>query len=68
MRSEGVWSENEVLSKDELQQITGMMLEWFSRRASWRDFTASVQVFNQLDRWVEALGKGMDLEEYVGTT
>jgi hypothetical protein len=69
MRSEGVWSENEVLSKDELQEVTQMMLKWFSRRASWRDFDASVlvQVFNQLDRWVEAFGKGVDLEEYVGT-
>jgi hypothetical protein len=43
------------------------MLEWFSRKASWRHFTASVlvQVFNHLDRWVEAFGKGVDWEEYV---
>ena len=69
MRSEGVWSENVALSKEELQQVTQMMLEWFSRRASWCHFDASVlvQVFNQLDRWVEAFGKGMDLEEYVRT-
>lgn len=69
MRSEGVWSENVALSKEELQQVTQIMLEWFSRRASWCHFDASVlvQVFNQLDRLVEAFGKGMDLEEYVRT-
>jgi hypothetical protein len=43
-----------------------MMLEWFSQRASWRYYTASilVQVFNQLDRWVEAFGKGIELEDW----
>jgi hypothetical protein len=41
------------------------MLEWFFRRASWRYFTASilVQVFNQLDRRVESLRKGIELED-----
>jgi hypothetical protein len=48
MRSEGIWKENTALSEGEAQQVTQMMLEWFSRRASWRHYTASVlvQVFN----------------------
>jgi hypothetical protein len=67
MRSEGIWTENAVLSEEEVQQVTQMMLEWFSQRASWRDFTASVlvQVFNQLDRWIEAFKKGAELEDWL---
>jgi hypothetical protein len=66
MRSEGIWSENGALSEEEIQQVTQMMLEWFSRRASWRHFTASVlvQVFIQLDQWVDAFGKGVELEDW----
>jgi hypothetical protein len=44
MRNEGIWSGNTALSEEEVQQVTQMMLEWFSRRASWRHFTASVLV------------------------
>jgi hypothetical protein len=64
MRSEGIWTENTALSEEEAKQVTQMMLEWFSRKASWRHYTASVlvQVFSQLDRWVEAFGKGVELE------
>jgi hypothetical protein len=64
MRSEGIWTENTALSEEEAKQVTRMMLEWFSRKASWRHYTASVlvQVFNQLDRWVETFGKGVELE------
>ena len=67
MRSEGIWTENTALSEEEVQQVTQMMLEWFSRRASWRHYTASVlvQVFNQLDRWVEAFEKGVELEDWI---
>jgi hypothetical protein len=52
--------------KEGVQQVTLMMLERFSRRASWRYFTASilVQVFNQLDRRVEAFRKGIELEDW----
>ncbi|PVH75564.1 hypothetical protein DL98DRAFT_536476 [Cadophora sp. DSE1049] len=66
MRSEGIWAENTALSEEEAQQVTRMMLEWFSRKASWRHYTASVlvQVFNQLDRWVGAFGKGVELEDW----
>jgi hypothetical protein len=67
MRSEGIWSANAVLGEEDVDQVTQLMLEWFSRKASWRHFTASVlvQVFNQLDRWVEAFGKGVELEDWV---
>jgi hypothetical protein len=66
MRSEGVWIQSERLSKDEIEQVTEIMLEWFSRRCGWRHFAASVlvQVFNQLARWVEAFGKGEELEDW----
>jgi hypothetical protein len=48
MWSEGIWTENTALSKEEAQQVTEMMLGWFSQKASWRHYTASVlvQVFN----------------------
>jgi hypothetical protein len=66
MRSEGVSTQNERLGKDEIEQVTGIMLEWFSWRCSWRHFAASVlvQVFNQLSQWVEAFGKGEELEDW----
>ena len=67
MRSERIWTANAMLSEEEVEQVTQMMLEWFSQQASWRHFTASVlvQVFNQLDRWVEAFGKGVELEDWL---
>ena len=34
MRSEGIWTENTALSEEEAKQVTQMMLEWFSRKAS----------------------------------
>jgi hypothetical protein len=66
MRSEGVSIQNDRLSKDKVEQVTERMLEWFSRRCSWRHFRASVmvQVFNQLSQWVEAFGKGGELEDW----
>ena len=67
MRNEEIWTENTALNEEEAQQMTHMKLEWFSRRASWRHYTASVlvQVFNQLDRWIEAFGKGLALEDWI---
>jgi hypothetical protein len=67
MRSERIWIANAMLSGEEVEQVTQMMLEWFSQQASWRHFAASVlvQVFNQLDRWVEAFGKGVELEDWL---
>ena len=65
MRSEGIWSTSAVLSTKDVKQVTQMMLEWFSREASWRHYSASVlvQVFGQLDRWVKAFKKGLELED-----
>jgi hypothetical protein len=42
---------NAAFGEGDVEQVTAMMLEWFSRRASWRYLRASVlvQVFNQLD-------------------
>lgn len=67
MRSEGIWSTSVVLSTKDVEQVTQMMLEWFSRKASWRYYSASilVQVFGQLDRWVEAFEKGLKLEDWI---
>ena len=67
MRSEGIWSTSAVLSTKDVKQVTQMMLEWFSREASWRHYSASVlvQVFGQLDRWVEAFEKGLELEDWI---
>jgi hypothetical protein len=66
MRSEGIWTGNTALKEEEVQQVTQMMLEWFSRKSSWPHFTASVlvQVFNKLDRWLEAFEKGVELEDW----
>ena len=54
-------------NEEEAQQVTQIMRKWVSRRASWRHYTASVlvQVFNQLDRWIEAFGKGLALEDWI---
>jgi hypothetical protein len=69
MQSEGVWIGNTTLGEEDVQQVTMMMLEWFSQKASWRYITASflVQVFTQLDQWVEAFGKGEELEDWVSS-
>jgi hypothetical protein len=66
MRSEGIWTGTTSLKEEEVQQVTQMMLEWFSRKSSYPHFTASVlvQVFNQLDRWLEAFKKGVELEDW----
>jgi hypothetical protein len=68
MRSEGIWSGDVALRGDEIRYVNQTMLEWFSGRASWRYLSASilVQVFNQLDRWVETFGKGGELEDWLG--
>lgn len=67
MQSKGIWVRNAAFGEEDVQQVTAMMLEWFSRRASWRYLRASVlvQVFNQLDHWLEAFGKGQELEDWV---
>lgn len=69
MQSKGVWIGNTALGEEDVQQVTIMMLEWFSQKASWRYITASVlvQVFTQLDQWVEAFGKGEELEDWVNS-
>jgi hypothetical protein len=68
IRGEGICSGDVALRGEEMRQVTQSILEWFSGRASWRDFSSSVlvQVFNQLDRWVEAFGKGGELEDWLG--
>ncbi|KAH7369685.1 hypothetical protein BKA65DRAFT_470943 [Rhexocercosporidium sp. MPI-PUGE-AT-0058] len=67
MRSERIWSTSAVLSTKGVKQVTQMILEWFSREASWRHYSASVlvQVYGQLDRWVEAFEKGLELEDWI---
>jgi hypothetical protein len=69
MQSKAVWIGNTALGEEDVQQVTMIMLEWFSQKASWRYITASflVQVFTQLDQWVEAFRKGEELEDWVNS-
>jgi hypothetical protein len=67
MRNNGMWTQDMMLNEEDAPQMIHRKLEWFSQRAYWRHHTGSVliQVFNQLDRWTEAFGKGLELEYLV---
>jgi hypothetical protein len=67
MRDEGVWTENAPSGGEQGQRVSDMMMEWFSKKASWRNYTASVlvQVFNQLNGWLEAFKQGKELEDWL---